>query len=632
MSLLRSASRSEGRSRSRVLASLAMVFLVVGGCGSGGTTTTQLEYFLQAIGPAGGTAQAGPVTLTIPPGAIPQDTSIAVLPEPAPFPIQQPAFDPCTYAFFGPVHCCGPIDLVLLVDGVLRISYDEALLPPGSTENDLVLLESDSQTQTMVIRTGPNIVHNTLLNYIEDTAYNPLSHVGLALRTCPNGRILVQNNPQAPLVLPNATGASGQLAAPSTELYIVDPLEVVLPAFVDTAGLPFTSFLASPSSDRVLLRASSPVTESSSLYTVALPAGGPATEVFTDDGSAGLFLQAYDPFFGWLKGAAGDEVFATYFHAGLQPAGSITPSTYELHRRDALASLPAVEMHERVAHSYYPEDIRQSLGGSDLMFRWGSQLSAGVLRASIIDGAVDVLASPSAVPASLGSIWPNMPGASPRFMTLSTDLYVVSNGTLVQRWTRAGALVGTLFDPGFESGETLIDFALAPDDETFAMVVDLQPFIGDLQQGLGSPQTELWMGTLTDGVLATFSFFSKQFVDELVWHPQQTGVFLDLSGLLVGFYRLEDGKGFFVSETTIPVDGMQRLDVNRVDGRILILPSGFSEQLQPAGAFLPPGLYVSPADASDFQQVDMPGLNDPVQARWVESWRAQPGMGSPRVR
>ncbi len=163
------------------------------------------------------------------------------------------------------------------------------------------------------------------------------------------------------------------------------------------------------------------------------------------------------------------------------------------------------------------------------------------------------------------------------------------------------------------------------------MVVDVEVFIGDLQQGFSTIQTELRMGTLTDGVLDTYSFYSQQFVDELVWHPQQTGVFLDLTDYFVAFYRLLDDDGDYIEEFFLPVPGMQHVDVNRVDGRILILVSGMQYFLTTAEG-LPPGLYVLPADFSDLQQVDMPGLFDPIQARWIESWRNQPGMGSPRVR
>ena len=626
-------SRSSWPVRARAALALASLFLVVGGCGSGGVTTTQAQFFLQAIGPAGGVAQAGPVNLVFPPGALLQDTSIAILPELNPFAIQAPPFDPCVYTYLGPIHCCGPIGLSLAVSGVLRVSYDEALIPPGSSESDLVLLIWDNVNLVMVPKTGPSVTQNTLLNFFEDTAYDELGHVAIGVRTCPQGLILVQNNPGLLAGSKPAVAQGPQGSAP--QLYIVDPLEVAAPALVDTSFLPFSSFLASPSGDRVLLLASSQAIQGSALYTLSLPAGGSPVEVFAEDLDANLFLQAYDPFFGWLKGASSDEVFAVFYHPTLMsmgdPPGPL--NTYELQRRDALAASSAVEMYERDAEVYYPDDLRQSGDGASAMFRWGAALSEfpQAPAALLPSGAVDVLDSPSGTPTSLAEIAPNSFGSSPRFMTISSDLYVISNGTLVERWERDGDFVGTLFDPGLPKGETLVDFALAPDDENFAMVVDVEVFLSDLQQGFSTIQTELRMGTLTDGTLDTFSFFSQQTVEELVWHPQQTGVFLDLSGFWAGFYRLLDDDGDYINEQSLPVDSMQYVDVNRSDGRILVLVGSLQRSLSTAEG-LPPGLYVSPADAASFQQVAMPGLLDAVQARWIESWRNQAGMGSARVR
>jgi hypothetical protein len=631
MSVWSLTSRPFGLARVRVALALVALFLAVGGCGTGGTTTTQTQYYMQAIGPAGGVAAAGPVNLQIPPGALLQDTSVAILPELNPYLIQAPAGDPCVYTYLGPIHCIGPIAMPLAVDGVLRVGYDESLIPLGSTEGDLVLLIWDEANWVMVPKTGPSVVQDQVLNFFEDTAYDELGHVAIGVRSCPLGLILVQNNPL--LMQAKPAVAEGPTAG-GPELYIVDPLALSAPALVDTSFLPFSSFLASPSGDRVLLLSSSAQKQGSALYTLPLPGGGSPVEVFAEDVDANLFLQAYDPFFGWLKGSAQDEVFAVFYHPTLMSMGAPTGplNAYELHRRDALAASSAVEMYERDAEVYYPDDLRQSDDGAGAMFRWGASLSefSQAPAALFPAGVVDVLASPSGAPDSLAEIQPNSSGSSPRFMTLSSDLYVISNGTLVERWERDGDFVGTLFDPGFD-GETLVDFALAPDDETFAMVVDVEVFIGDLQQGFSTIQTELRMGTLTDGVLATHYFYSQQYVDELVWHPQQTGVFLDVSGFWTGFYRLLNDKGDYITELSLPVYGMQHVDVNRVDGRILVLINGLDVSLTTAET-IPLGLYVSPADGSDFQFVDMPGLFDPIQARWIESWRNQPGMGSPRVR
>src|SRR5262245_56982780 len=118
--------------RMRSFVALVLVLALVGACGTGSTSTS--EFVFEGIGPGGGQAQAGTVLLTIPPGALTQETGVAILPEWTLLPIQSP--DGCVYSYVGPIYCCGPVGQALLVDGVLRMGYDEALIPPGFTELD----------------------------------------------------------------------------------------------------------------------------------------------------------------------------------------------------------------------------------------------------------------------------------------------------------------------------------------------------------------------------------------------------------------------------------------------------------------------------------------------------------------
>jgi hypothetical protein len=622
---------------SRAWALLLTLFFVVGGCGGGGSTTTTQQFFLQSIGPGGGTATGGPVTVTFPPGALPGNTSVAVLPELTPLPIQPPGNDPCTYVYAGPIHCVGPLSMQLAIPATLRVTYDEAQIPAGFTELDLVLLVSDPNANdtVMVPKIGPSVTQYTGSNYFEDTNYNPLGHVALGVRSCPVGGILVQN-----LVLPAVQAAAvneGRIGLP--ELYIVDPAGATPPAFVETGGADFDAFLPSPSGDRLLLRIPNGQSEITELSTVPLPAGGIPSLVFTDDYAGGLFLQAYDPHFGWLAGSSSGEVFCTVYRdlqsnqVVAQGAEPNPTQIYELLRRDPVALPPPSAMRQRDADFYYPEDLRQSANGSHVMMRWGTSFQEGFATAAFIDGAVDVLSSPSGALQSEGSIPPNgFGGSSPRFMTGSTDLYVVDRffGT-VQAYAADGTPQGTLFDPAFK-GEVLVDFALAPDDETFALVYDMPQFSEVVQQGLGTFSTVLAFGTLTEGIQETYWFYSQHAVEELVWHPQQTGVFLQLSEWGPGFYSLEDDDGTYIEETYLPIQSLSQLDVNRLDGRIAIVIRYFLDLVGPTGEALPQGLYVSPADASDFQLVPMEGITNPWNARWLQSWRQQPGMDGARVR
>lgn len=633
-------SRLGGTVPGRVLFALALVFLLVGGCGGGGSTSTQQQFFFQVLGPAGGVASGGPVTVTFPPGALAQDTAVAVLPELQPLPIVPPAGDPCTYAYLGPIHCCGPLSLVLGISATLRVAYDENLIPAGQTENDLVLLLSDPATNnaTMVPKFAPSVTQFTVSNFFEDTDYNPLGHVAIGIRLCPVGRILVQHNQIAALTPKAGADATSSVIAEGAQpivpqqLWIVDPEGVQPPAFVPTGNVPFNSFLATPAGDRVLLRVSDPRTEQSTLQTTPLPGGGVPTVVFETLFPAGQFMQDYDPHFGWLKGSP-NEVFLQMFRAFTSPSGDPAPppNEYQLLRRHALTLPPATVMRTRPSNTFYPEDLRQTGTGDALMLRWGVSFEQ-VSEALIPTATVDVLASPAGTILSADQVAPGFLGAgSPRFMSQSPDLYVVTDSSTVTRYTRAGVNQGALFQGAFK-GEILVDFALAPDDESFAMIVDVPQFSEGLtQQGPTTYATELWMGTLEGGVDATFSFFSQQTVLELVWHPWQTGVFLQLSGWNPAFYRLEDGKGLFVAETVLPPPSLSYIDVNRIDGRILALVPPFTD-LTAGSIFYPPGLYVSAPDAQEFLPVAAEGLGNMQNARWLQSWRNQPGMDSPRVR
>jgi hypothetical protein len=633
-------SRFGGAVPGRVVFALALVFLLIGGCGGGGSTSTQQQFFFQVLGPAGGVASGGPVTVTFPPGALAQDTAVAVLPELTPLPIVPPAGDPCTYAYLGPIHCCGPLSLVLGISATLRVAYDENLIPAGQTENDLVLLLSDPATNNtvMVPKFAPSVTQFTISNFFEDTDYNPLGHVAIGIRTCPVGRIIVQNNQIAALtpkadvgVSANVIAQGGQPIVPE-QLWLVDPEGVQGPAFVPTGNVPFNSFLATPAGDRVLLRVSDPRTEQSTLQTAPLPGGGVPTVVFETSFPTGFFMQDYDPHFGWLKGSP-NEVFLQVFRAFSSPQGEAAPppNEYQLQRRHAITLPAATVMRTRPSNTFYPEDMRQSGTGDALSLRWGVNFQT-ISEAAFPGSTVDVLTSPAGGVLSADLI-PAGPafGPSPRFMSQSPDLYVVTDSSTVTRYTRAGVNQGTLFNGAFK-GEILVDFALAPDDETFAMIVDVPSFSEELtQQGPSSYVTELWMGTLEGGVDATFSFFSQQGVLELVWHPWQTGVFLQLSGWNPSFYRLEDGKGLFIAETELPSHSLTNIDVNRIDGRILACVRQFSD-LTAGSVFYPPGLYVSAPDAQEFLSVPAEGLTNMQNARWLQSWRNQPGMDSPRVR
>jgi hypothetical protein len=240
---------------------------------------------------------------------------------------------------------------------------------------------------------------------------------------------------------------------------------------------------------------------------------------------------------------------------------------------------------------------------------------------------VDVSTVPGGTPVSIGVV-PNSAGhQTPRFFPKSSDLYVVdTNGQEDNRYTAAGGFVGELFSlfvPTEQLYDRVVDFALAPDGDSFAAVVEVD---------VEGTESILLMGKLSTGVLAAQNLFEQVFVEEMIWHPQQTGVFLDTSANGPVLYRLNDDDGFYITGTSLPVQSMRDVDVNRLDGRIAILIRFDFSDLTQLDEAAPEGIYVSPGDASDFQPVATPGVNDPFLVRWLATWRHSVGLFSARVR
>jgi hypothetical protein len=619
-----------GRHVSITLALMAALALL-GACGGGGTTTTQ-GYYLQAIGPAGGVAQAGDVHLTIPPGALLLPTGVGILPEPGGFPIVPLVPDGCLHFYLGPIWCCGPVGQPLLVDGALRLSYDEALIPFGLSESDLELLIWDNIAGVMRPVSGPGVTHDTLNNvFLFD--YPELGHLAVGVRVC-------SSNPQ--ILLQEGFGGFGQSFKPgegstlgrvAPTLWLIDADGVQAPAIVPTDDvdepLEFDEFLASPGGERVLLRVNRFDGKGSetSLWTVPLGTAGDAELIAENDYDTPRFLQGYDPLFGWLA-AAPTEVFYVTDMPLASPAGKEPEATnlLELWRRAGDAGTDAQLMYGRSVATTYLDDLRQSPAQSPLLLRYVDY---------VFGDAVDVvLPSPlGGAPLSDDEIPSNPQLPSPQFFHVNEHLHYIADDEQVDVWSLADATViqtHVLTNPDLFPF-TLRSFAVAPDGEHWAAVIDSDFF--DLRTATQIDMTELWMGTFTDGTLAVFEFPGFFGVNELVWHPNGGGVFLDLFQYGTGFYVLEDGDGFTIDERPLPVPGMNYVDVNRTDGRVLILvpEDQFQFELRTAGG-LEPGLYVGTAQATDFAPVLLPDILPQVQARWVASWRLQPGMFTSRVR
>jgi hypothetical protein len=610
------------------LAALAGVLALVGACGTGGGIPTGQQFTFQAIGPEGGVVEAGPVRVTIPPGALTQDTGVAILPQATPLPIVGP--DACTYSYVGPIHCCGPVGQNLLVPGTLRHTYDEALIPAGFTELDLVLLEWDNAAGVMRPRPEPPVEQDLAQNFFLDPQYTQLGHVAIGLRDCRNAfpfNLLIQNG--GPPILFKPGGGATELAAPNAQLWAADigpgiPPDGSSPSTtqVPTANLPFNGFVPSPNQDRVLIAVSDPQTEGNSVQSLRVDGVGSPVVIAASDPGNGISLQAYDPLYGWLRQGLGNYAYYVQYTSPIQATGEVNPeppTRYEIWRRIGDASAPGTRQHFTDGDSSFLDDLRQSAAGN-LMSAFSVNFIGG--------GFVDEVNIPAGTPASLAQVPPSDGPQPPRFMSASDDLYMVTTTSQeVNRHTAAGAFVetlSTLFVPTVPLADGFVDFALAPDGNTFAAVVSIE-----------SKGTEnyLWMGTLTGGLQATYFLGFDVFVNEMVWHPMQTGVFLDLSGQTVALYKLNDDDGFYITSRSLFTFGMNNVDVNRLDGRIVTLFRNqvIREALQ-TGAQLPPGIYVWPPDASTQSLITPLNVTDPQSVRWLATWRLAAGRFSSRVR
>jgi hypothetical protein len=315
---------------------------------------------------------------------------------------------------------------------------------------------------------------------------------------------------------------------------------------------------------------------------------------------------------------------------------------HEVWRRVGDASAAPTLLHARPWDDVQLEDLRQSFNTTPLMLRsWNYNF--GLAAATLFGSPSGApLHSDGLIPADLTWPSPQFFHATPSFpedarfgQSPAPRTYVIVDADTVEFYDFDGAYAG-YYQVGDEKyGTFLRHFAVAPDDEHWAAIVDTG-LKGGLQTGQLAGFSVLWMGTFTDGPVATLPLGFIGSVNELVWHPDGGGVFADFGYDWVRYFSLQEGKGSFIDERYLPIPSLTHLDVNKSDGRILILiPQWFLDESELRTAGAPSaGLYVSPSDATDFEPVDLePLIFDPQNARWVDSWRLQPGQnGGGRVR
>jgi hypothetical protein len=628
--------RSMMRACRLACASLVWVLLATAGCGVGEPSTQTFTF--TGIGPEGGHVLVGDILLVIPPGALAADTAVDVAPQSAPLPITKPGNDPCTYAFLGPIWCCGPVGQDLNVPAFVRIAYDEALIPVGRTEADLVLLIWDDAAQTMRPVTQ-GVIHNVAANYFETSTFAELGHLAVGVRTClgPARPIVFAGGQVIPIVRPSGKGP----LAPG--LWLVTPDGSLEPEQLATEGEIPDTFLPDPNGGRIVYEVFLP-SEDHVVRTVAPGDAAPTTVV---DESRNI--NGSDPLVGWYRDAT--NVFFFEFIAGAtSPGGGAlvggSVSSMALSKVLGDGSQPPEPLYFFPPFtSSFPTDMRQSSDGSRILIRVIQFSPEFVESIHVVDATDGSLVSAGVIPIGGGH-------STPRFVPGSTDVYLVrSDQRAVERYSDAGELLDTIYQLESEDFTLLADFVLAPgESDGYAAVIQPQLALTKTASGGVVPavvdgQDTLEVGTLSGGIAgATALGHVGAFVDEMIFHPNGQHVILDMQDVRV--FSAADA----VQESTLPVQSMSYVDVNRDDGRLLILVGGRGQQTDKAGTMtvgtmtsgtvtsgttvaggLPNGLYVAAETGLDLTPVDTGGLT-PFDARWLTGIRTAPGMFDPGVR
>ncbi len=591
---------------------LSSLLLLVAACGVG--SVEEDSFVFGVMGPEGGVIDTGGLHLVIPAGALAGPTNVSVLPETTPYPILAPANDPCTYQILGSQWCCGPRGLPLLVNGSLVVHYDPALLPPGVTEDDLVLLLWDEATLSLV--PDPNAIVDGTSNTIFLSQLPLLGHLAVGYRTC---QVVTTRFVFTGVLATGSHALRTGLAPVGQEgLYqaTVDGSEA--PVLLSTPSLP-PVFQPSPDGTRVLFEGEGIVGgadfPSLQLYTVAAGDTDPLLVAGENED-----LVSYDPLHGWMRD--GQRVFFQEFILGGQSAGvSSDPD------RTVFGTVPGdqvatpTELYEIGAYPYV-YDVRQSPDGSMVLIVYFDQSESTY---------VDVFDAVTGDPISQGVIPVGGGQSTPRWLPDSSGVYVIDEETQaeVDRYDPDGSNPGVLFDlpPGQGS---LKDFALAPNGDDYAYIADLvlaveagpdAAVIG--QQGGGDG---LYVGSLSGGPRGVQDLGTSTYYDELVFHPDGQNVFLSSYDLGCEIFGASDAT----PGPVLPVNGISQVDVNSLDGRLLLVTGpylGRGDATLPTAQTAPGGLYVADSDGSNQTPVNLPSDLQVVDARWLHSTRTAPCMG-----
>jgi hypothetical protein len=339
-------------------------------------------------------------------------------------------------------------------------------------------------------------------------------------------------------------------------------------------------------------------------------------------------FPTFDPVFGWLREGSASDVFYEYFFFDFGGKGEIQPqgnggngNFIDRVPGDGLGSPSLV--HPYGFNSL--EDVRQSADGSLLMVRYEDNSSKGERLIDVVDVATATPVSQNLIPNSGGPFDFEM--ASPRFKTLSDDLYLLDEGLQnVVAYQPDGTGPTTIFSlSSLELLGEIRDFVLAPDDDTFAAIVRVQ--LAAAPGPAGNPTVDrVYMGTLTLGSAGSVTLGSPADYEEMIFHPDGQRVYIHSFSFNVRQVVLEAGVVSFGE--TPQVFSTSDLDIHADNGNVLMrIPDNFDAR---AGVILPGGVYVTGPDLTNPVLVT-PKLA-PSSARWLRTTRSTPGITSVRVR
>lgn len=621
------------RSARRLAPLFAAAFLVgflgcfgLSACGVGGKTEP-VSFELTGVGPGGGVVEGGDVRVNIPAGALGEETLVSILPQALPFPIQPEANDPCTYEFLGPIWCVGPVGTELTLHGVVRLRYDPSLIPVGVSPDELVLLVWDEALGAMV-PTTVDVIHDTGLATFTFDDYAELGHVAVGIRTC------LGPLPNPGWVIPLRTiFASTAQVLTTGGIYVGDADQPTVPPsqILATSGeLPdFTM----PSLDgQTVLYGQYQQNEDFFLFTVPV-AGAPSG---TPLPSLNNGVNGSQDLLGWwlASGGSTDVFFSEYTFSGEKPAaggataivggdrdGQIISTT----NADGMGSVNPVHQGYSIE---YLDDVRQAEDGAHALVVWSAfqEVFEQIVEVIQSDGT---LVSSDLVPYGGGLF-------SPRLVpTEDTITRVADDQRSVLRCDYVGANEVTILSIPVNDTRLIQDFVIDPTGTRFLALVRVPSGnVGDFD--------EIWFGTYAGNIATVLEIeqvpVTAFFFDDLVWHPDSVHAYLGMQfdGTLP--MTLDAGAAIgqrITFHTVIPTPTLGHLDVNRIDGRILVTLVGgrqtFATSPKPGtpggtAMFDQIGVWVADPDGSNAVLLaEAPSTAIDLPARWLASWRRAPG-------